>query len=212
MSSNGNIFCVTGLCAGNSLVTRALIQYKDATFQYRKSHCGDKTVVRSSYLHNGISYTGKITSLYWIRAQFIPLTKASEVELWCFLWSVPLLKGWVNNRETGDFRCHCAHYDVIVMILDHVGITLDCNMNFILGAPSTGMSIILAIDTLLYLPYHLYSYWFSVMEYKVGQLQCGRNYYGRYKGTSYEVCTKSLMGWIILRRHKDTFVLSITIW
>ena len=31
--------------------------------QYRKSHCGDKTVVRSSYLHNGISYTGK-TSFY----------------------------------------------------------------------------------------------------------------------------------------------------
>ena len=38
---------------------RALIQYKDVVCQYRKSHCGDKTVVRSSYLHNGISYTGK---------------------------------------------------------------------------------------------------------------------------------------------------------
>ena len=37
-------------------------------YQYRKSHCGDKTVVRSSYLHNGLSYTGKTTSLYWIRA------------------------------------------------------------------------------------------------------------------------------------------------
>ena len=33
--------------------------------QYRKSHCGDKTIVRSFYLHNGISYTGKMTSLYW---------------------------------------------------------------------------------------------------------------------------------------------------
>ena len=28
------------------------------SYQYRKSHCGDKTAVRSSYLHNGISYTG----------------------------------------------------------------------------------------------------------------------------------------------------------
>ena len=27
--------------------------------QYRKSHCLDKTIVRSFYLHNGISYTGK---------------------------------------------------------------------------------------------------------------------------------------------------------
>ena len=51
------------------LRTMALIQYKDiSSYQYRKSHCGDKTVVRSSYLHNGISYAGKITSLYWIRA------------------------------------------------------------------------------------------------------------------------------------------------
>ena len=38
-------------------------------YQYRKSHCGDKTIWRPSYLHNGISYTGKMTSLYWIGAQ-----------------------------------------------------------------------------------------------------------------------------------------------
>ena len=37
---------------------------KMPSYQYRKSHCGDKTVVRSSYLHNGISYTGKMTFLY----------------------------------------------------------------------------------------------------------------------------------------------------
>ena len=35
-------------------------------YQYRKSHCGDKTVVRSSYLHNGIFYAGKEASFYWI--------------------------------------------------------------------------------------------------------------------------------------------------
>ena len=37
------------------------------SYQYRKSHCGDKTVIRSSYLYNGISHTGKMTSLYWMR-------------------------------------------------------------------------------------------------------------------------------------------------
>ena len=42
---------------------------KMPSYQYRKSHCGDKTILRPSYLHNGISYTGKMTSLYWIRAQ-----------------------------------------------------------------------------------------------------------------------------------------------
>ena len=42
---------------------------KMSSYRYRKSHCGDKTVVRSSYLHNGISYTSKMSSLYWIGAQ-----------------------------------------------------------------------------------------------------------------------------------------------
>ena len=40
---------------------------KMSSYLYRKSHCGDKTVLRSSYLHNGISYIGKTTSLNWIR-------------------------------------------------------------------------------------------------------------------------------------------------
>ena len=34
---------------------------------------GDKTVLRTFYLHNGISYTGKMTSLYWIRPQILAL-------------------------------------------------------------------------------------------------------------------------------------------
>ena len=25
---------------------------------------------------------------------------------------------WVNNREAGDLRCHCAHYDIIVMTMN----------------------------------------------------------------------------------------------
>ena len=42
---------------------------KMSSYQYRNSHCGDKTILRPSYLHNGIPYTGKMTSLYWIRVQ-----------------------------------------------------------------------------------------------------------------------------------------------
>ena len=38
------------------------------SYLYRKSHCGDKTILRPSYLHNGISCTGNTTSLYWIGA------------------------------------------------------------------------------------------------------------------------------------------------
>ena len=47
----------------------APIQYKDDTSPVQEIHCGDKTILRPSYLHNEISYTGKRTSLYWIRAQ-----------------------------------------------------------------------------------------------------------------------------------------------
>ena len=36
------------------------------SYRYRKSHCGDKTVVRSYYLHDGISYTDKTSYWYWI--------------------------------------------------------------------------------------------------------------------------------------------------
>ena len=46
-----------------------------------------------------------------------PRTMVSGAELWCFLWSAPWIDGWVNNREAGDLRRHCAHYDVIVMVL-----------------------------------------------------------------------------------------------
>ena len=38
---------------------------KMSPYQYMKSHCEDKTIVRSSHLHNGISYAGKMASLYW---------------------------------------------------------------------------------------------------------------------------------------------------
>ena len=31
----------------------------EGLYQYRESHCGDKTILRPSYLHNVISYTGK---------------------------------------------------------------------------------------------------------------------------------------------------------
>ena len=41
-------------------------------YQYRKSHCVYKTVIRLSYLHNDFSYSGKMSSsLYWIRAHMV---------------------------------------------------------------------------------------------------------------------------------------------
>ena len=47
--------------------------------------------------------------------RWIPPTKASDAELWCFLWT----NDWVNNRDAGDLRRHRAHYDVTVMSSSH---------------------------------------------------------------------------------------------
>ena len=43
---------------------------KMSSNQYRKSHCEDKTILQPSYLHNGISCTGMMSSLYWIGALY----------------------------------------------------------------------------------------------------------------------------------------------
>ena len=49
---------------------------------------------------------GEFTGHRWISR-----TKASDAELWCFLW----INDWLNNREAGDLRRNRAHYDVTVM-------------------------------------------------------------------------------------------------
>ena len=46
--------------------------------------------------------------------RWIPRTKASDAELWCFLW-VWKKNGWVNSGDAGDLRRYRVHYDVRVM-------------------------------------------------------------------------------------------------
>ena len=55
---------------------------KMSCYLYRKSHYGDKMILRPSYLHNGISYTGKTTSLYWIRAHWAHLSMGKFTVHW----------------------------------------------------------------------------------------------------------------------------------
>ena len=68
---------------------------------------------------------GEFTDHRWI-----PRTKTSDTELWCFLWSVPSINDRVNNREAGDLRRHHAHYDVIVMSTANLSPGI-CKCNFI---------------------------------------------------------------------------------
>ena len=54
---------------------------------------------------------GEFTGHRWI-----PLTKASDAELWRFLWYAPEHKRLSKqSRRAGDLRRYRAHYDVIAM-------------------------------------------------------------------------------------------------
>ena len=54
-------------------------------YQYRISHCGDKTILRPSYLHNEISYTGKMPCLYWIKALVLIYRKRKQYQFMAWM-------------------------------------------------------------------------------------------------------------------------------
>ena len=68
-----------------SSTSRPWFNIRITFYQYRKSHCGFKTVIKLSSLHSGISYIGKMTSLYWIRVMVIKWLT------WCSAWA------WLNH-------------------------------------------------------------------------------------------------------------------
>ena len=72
------------------------LNIKMSSYQYRKSHCGDKTILRPPYLHNGNSYTGKTTSLYWIGAQMIIIWQNPRKSS---TFSPSLLVGCLGNKH-----------------------------------------------------------------------------------------------------------------
>ena len=103
---------------GNSLIYSMIwssssgpwFNIKMSSYQYRKSHCGDKTVVRSSYLHNGISYTGKMTSLYW----FGPLVLHFNMLLFCKLGFFSAFS-WYTFYNTMHIFFHICYLKTVKM-------------------------------------------------------------------------------------------------
>ena len=55
---------------------------------------------------------------------WIPLTKASDAELWFISLICPWTNGLANNRDAGDLRRHRAHYEVTVIYLTMPALTL----------------------------------------------------------------------------------------
>ena len=85
---------------------------KVSSHQYRKSHCGDKPFSIPCHLHNGNSYTGKMTSLYWIRALVKTVSMKSIHSLsqeWCLWLTVPhrvvdLGQRWFRQWQFSECR------------------------------------------------------------------------------------------------------------
>ena len=65
------------------------------------------------------------------RSPVVFLTKASDAERWCFLWSAPeeRIEQKKKNRDAGDLIRHCAPYHVIVMWLLFPGHVWRMNKN-----------------------------------------------------------------------------------
>ena len=67
--------------------------------------------------------------------RYFTRTKAREVGLWVFFSFIcARINCWVNNRETGDLRRHCAHYGVIIMCVHDYVITFshgECPCNLV---------------------------------------------------------------------------------
>ena len=74
-----NIMCDDTLDSAVMITPWGLI--KMTPYQYRNSQCGDKMIL-SSYLQNCISYTDKMTSLYWISPTTILAVRQEWMKKW----------------------------------------------------------------------------------------------------------------------------------
>ena len=100
---------------------------------------------------------GEFTGPRWI-----PLTKASDAELWCmFSLMCAGTNGWVNSREAGDLRRRRTHYDVTVMdvVLTISWHQVRCNDH--VGLPSARILWIYIIVTIHHV--HFYHDWLCHM-------------------------------------------------
>ena len=126
-----NLFSLIGQCWWKwHKRWRGWFNIKMPPCQYRKSNYGDKTVLWPSYLHNGISYTWKMTSLYWPRAMLECLRSVKKIP-WSVIrhWStLSLLMSWCpgpwfsKKMLSYQYRkSHCGDKTVIKSSYLHSG-------------------------------------------------------------------------------------------
>ena len=109
--------CINNYGPGNS--PGPWFNIKISSYQYRKSHCGDKTVVRSSYLHNGISYALAHHTEAEMATQGVNVLRLFAFFYVLLLQLIATCQWWVNfyPRPVLAFGyCRCLRLSVCVCV------------------------------------------------------------------------------------------------
>ena len=92
-----------------AMLTEPWFNFKMSSYQYRKSHCGVKSILPSSYLYNRISYTYRTTSLYWIGVQVLT-DRGLEMHAQWRNCEITIDMIYWNDVNNATIHCHLASY------------------------------------------------------------------------------------------------------
>ena len=121
---------------------------KISSYQYRKSHCGDKTVVRSSYLHNGISWKSPNPSNYWhpyerkqlsqiavvqwhmfgLQGRGVGIAYVSQIDPCRTPFSTGKLHDFIIGSQNLVIIGYIAHLSVLIIKWAYCGYLLHCRL------------------------------------------------------------------------------------
>ena len=89
-------------------VTQKMFPFDDVIISYSEGAFGQFSLTCENYIAS-ILHHDAIKWKHFLRHW------PSDVELWFFSLICHWTNGWINHRDAGDLKRHCAHYDVTVM-------------------------------------------------------------------------------------------------
>ena len=125
---------------------------------YKKSHCGDKTILRSFYVHNNVSIN-KAISLYWIRAeQPLEQTPSHNLNQWwpslltyvcaTLPWCIVGSEFWFNTlRPRQNGRHFPADIFKRIFFNENVSISIKISLKFVPKGAINNIPVLFQIMT-----------------------------------------------------------------
>ena len=97
----------------NCYISNTFKLYQNDSYKTTHSNAFSRMDMMRSSCGNSFCVTGPLCGEF-TGHRYIPFTKASEVQRWCFV-DLHQTHGSVNNRNAGDLRRHHAQYDVTLL-------------------------------------------------------------------------------------------------